>query len=129
LTTKTANSPMPEPDTSPDARIPDEKPGDKKMPFSEKNLLNTTNIIVAIVCSTLTILFAVGGVFVRGVLTEQRSIETAAKAEKAELVASDVAIIKVKQAYMEQSALEYRAENTKKLDSIIAKVDKIADRK
>jgi flagellar basal body-associated protein FliL len=125
VTTNTVSSRMPEPDTSDDAQPPE----NPKVPFSEKNILNTTNIIVAILCSTLTILFALGGVFVRGVQTEQRSIETAVKLEKVSAAIEDLSVIKVKQAYMEQAAIDYRQENTKKLDSIVGKLDKIADRK
>jgi flagellar basal body-associated protein FliL len=126
LTTKTANSPMPEPDTAGDAAQP---PDNKKMPFSEKNILNTTNVIVAIVCSTMATLFAIGGVFVRGVQTEQRSIETAAEVKEIKTTLQTLSVVPIKQAYMEQSAIEYRAENRKTMESIVAKLDKMADRK
>jgi flagellar biosynthesis/type III secretory pathway M-ring protein FliF/YscJ len=127
LTTKTAsNSQMPEPDTSPDA-----SPPAKKMQHVDeaKNGLNSANILISICVGFIAIAAAFAGIVVNFSQTQQLTLSTAAKVEKAEAVASDVAIIKVKQAYMEQSAMEYRQENTKKLDSIVAKLDRMADRK
>ncbi len=117
---------MPEPDTSPDASLPA-----KTMQHTDeaKNGLNSANILMSICVGFVAIAAAFAGIVVNFSQTQQLTIATAAKVEKAEAVASDVAIIKVKQAYMEQSAMEYRQENTKKMDAIAQDLKQLVGRK
>ena len=129
MTTATNNNLTPEPDTQPDAVRPPAPPKADEKVSDVKTTLNTTNVLLGMAVAVILILSGYTAIAVRFAQTEQRSIETATKADKAEAVASDVAVIKVKISYMEQAAAQYREESTKKMEQIAQDVRQLVGRK
>lgn len=114
VTSQTAtNSNRPEPDTKPDAveTKSDEKVSDAKSPLS------LTHVLLGVAVAAIFILSGYTALAVRAAQTETRSLETAARVERLEPVASKVSTIEVKMGYVESSVNRIESKIDKALEA------------